>query len=137
MKAYRTKASKLRGTNFHEVRKKAFNIYLKIKAKTKRRPYIRSAYFKKEKVFLPLFWQHLFDQENWKIRMKRLQYFEAAIELVRDNKFEPKSKENPNNSNEIFHRFMGITNELAVFYVQIKENKRSGQKNLISIFPEK
>ena len=136
MKAYKTKVVKLKGTDFQEVRKKAFGIYTRIKNRTKRRPYVRSAYFKKDKIFLALFWSHLFDKQKWQDRMRRLKYFEAAIELIRENNFEPKSKDNPNKPNEILHRFIGITKENEIFYVQIKENKRTGQKNLVSIFPD-
>ncbi|MFA6305418.1 MAG: hypothetical protein WC651_01655 [Candidatus Gracilibacteria bacterium] len=135
--AYQTKASILSGTDFHEVQKKAFAIYAKIKNRSKRTPYVRSAYFKKEKIFLPVFWQHLWDKEKWQDRMRRLKYYASAIELIRQNKFAPKSKENPNKTNEILHRFTGITKENHIFYVQIKENKRSGRKDLISIFPDK
>jgi hypothetical protein len=126
----------LKVQTFHEVRKKAFNIYTKIKSRSKRRPYIRSAYFEKDKIFLSVFWQHLFDKQNWQDRMRRLKYFAAAIELIKNTKFDPKSKDNPNKTNEILHRFTGITKEKEVFYVQIKENKRTGQKYLISIFPD-
>jgi len=136
MKAYKVKAGKLKGTNFHEVRKKASGLYDQIKNKSKRRIYIRSAYFKKDKIFLALFWQHLFDKKKWQDRMRRLKYFEAGIELIRNSKFEPKSKDNPNAPGEILHRFTGVTKENEVFYVQIKEDKRSGQKSLISIFPD-
>ncbi|MFA6305409.1 MAG: hypothetical protein WC651_01605 [Candidatus Gracilibacteria bacterium] len=135
--AYQTKASLLSGTDFHEVQKKAFALYTKIKSKSKRRPYIRSAYFKKDKIFLPLFWQHLWDKKKWQDRMRRLKYYASAIELIQQNKFAPKSKENPNKTDEILHRFTGITKENHVFYVQIKENKQSGRKDLISIFPDK
>ncbi len=137
MKVYRTKTSKLAGSDFYEVRKKAFAIYSNIKMKSKRRPYIRSAYFKKDKVFLALFWQHLFDQQKWKDRMERLKFFEASMELIRNSKIDPRSKDNPNKANEVLHRFAGITKENDIFYVQIKENKRTNQKYLISIFPNK
>ena len=59
MQVYKTKANRLGGTDFNEVRKKAFGIYTEIKKKSKRSPYIRSAYFNKEKIFLAIFWQHL------------------------------------------------------------------------------
>ena len=36
---------------------------------------------------------------------------------------------------EILHRFKGITPEGEEFFVQIKENKRNGQKYFISVFP--
>ena len=136
MKAYQTKAKKIKGTDFREVRRKSFSIYQQIAKKTKRRPYVRSAYFGKDKIFLGLFWQHLFDKQKWQNRMRRLHYFEAGIELIRCSRINPQSKENPNKSNEILHRFFGLTADGCLFCVQIKENKRTGQKYLISIFPE-
>ena len=136
MQVYKTKAERLKGTNFHEVHKKAFCIYLKIKRKSKRIPYIKSAYFKKNKVFLTIFWQHLWDKEKWQDRMRRLKYYAAAIDLIQKNKFEPKSKENPNKNDEILHRFSGVTKDNYLFYVQIKENKKSSRKDFISVFPQ-
>jgi len=136
MKAYRTKSKKLTGTKFSEVNKKASRVYDLIKKQTKRRPYIRSAYFKKDKIFIGLFWQHLFGKKNWRDRVRRLKYFPAGIELIRHTKFEPKSKENPNKKSEILHRFAGVTSDNELFYVQIKENKQSGSKFLISVYPD-
>lgn len=136
MEIYQTKSGKLKGTDFHEVWKKANTTYLKIKRRTKRRPYIRSAYFRREKVFINLFWTHLFDKQKWQDRFRRLKYFEAGIELIRNSKLEPISKENPNKKGEILHRFTGLTKENDVFYVQVKEIKSTGSKYLISIFPE-
>ena len=101
MKTYQTKAGKISGTEFKEVHKNAFQVYQEIKRKSKRRTYIRSKYFKKDKIFLDLFWQHLFNKENWRDRVRRVKYFPAAIELIRNTKFEPKSKENPNKKGEI------------------------------------
>jgi CRISPR/Cas system-associated endoribonuclease Cas2 len=70
--------------------------------------YVRSLYFNKEKVFL---------------------------DLIQNSKFEPTSKENPNKRSEILHRFAGITSEKDLFFVQIKENKQSGTKWFMSVFP--
>jgi len=67
--------------------------------------------------------------------MRRLKFLPCAIELIRHSVFEPTSKENPNKSSEILHRFMGMTSEKEVFFVQIKEDKRSGKKWFISVFP--
>ncbi len=137
MKAYQTNTQKLSGTDFHEVRCQAFDIYTEIKKRTKRRPYIKSAYFNKSKIFLELYWKHLYDQRNWRDRMRRLRYFPCAIELIRNTRFEPASKENPNRRSEILHRFAGITKDHDVFYIQIKEDKNKDQKFLMSIFPAK
>lgn len=136
MQYYQTKAGKISGTNFKEVHQKAFDIYLEIRKKTKRRPYIRSTYFRKEKVFLNLYWEHLLSQDNWRDRLRRIKYFIAALELMKNTTLEPTSKENPNKLGETFHRFSGKTRDGEIFFVQIKEYKKKKQKYLISIFPE-
>jgi len=116
MKSYQTKTKKLTGSDFREVHKKAFGLYKQIKNKTKRRSYIRSAYFRKDKIFLELFWRHLFSKPNWRDRIRRLKYFPCAIELIRHSRLEPESKENPNKSSEILHRFGGVTRENDMFF---------------------
>ncbi len=135
MPTYKTKVEKLPGTHWWQVSKKAFGLYREIAKKTKRRPYIRSAYFNKEKIFLGLFWQHLHEKVNIRDKTRRLKYFPCAIDLIKNNRFEPSSKENPNKKDEILHRFSGITPDNEVFFVQIKEVKKNGQKWLISVFP--
>ena len=50
MQIYKTKARKFSGTEFREVHKPAFGLYTEIKKKSKRRTYVRSAYFNKEKI---------------------------------------------------------------------------------------
>lgn len=134
-KAYKTKSKKLAGSNYGEVHRKAFGIYTQIKKRSKRRVYLRSAYFHKDKIFLSLFWQHL-NNKHHKERLRRFKYFPCALELIRDSRFDPTSIENTEQKGEILHRFAGITSENELFYVQIKENKRNGQKYLISIFPQ-
>ena len=62
---YKTKEKRLSGTNYAEIKKEAQIIFNEIKRKTKRQPYIRSAYFKKQKVFFNYFWTHL-AQKNLK-----------------------------------------------------------------------
>lgn len=123
MQTYQTKINKLNGTNFHEVRKKAFGIYLELKRKTKRKTYIRSRYFKKDKIFL--------DTDL----TRRMKFYPCALDLIKNSHFEPASKENPNKKSEILHRFAGITPDKEVFFVQIKEMKNTNKKWLISVFP--
>lgn len=135
MKSYKTKTKKLTGTNYKEVHKNALDLYYQIKKRTKRRPYIRSIYFKKEKIFLELFWRHLFARGNWRDRMRRLKYFPCVIELIGKTTHKPESKPNPHKQSEILHRFAGISKENNRFFVQIKENKYTKQKFLMSIFP--
>lgn len=137
MKIYKTKASILSGSDFREVREKAFNLYVNLKKKTKRRPYVRSAYFKKDKVFLDLYWQHLFNQGNWRDRMRRLRFFPCAIELIQKSRFEPEIIKNSKKPSETLYRFAGVSSSDDLFYVQIKETRQKSQKFLISTFPEK
>jgi len=102
-----------------EIRKEAMAVFNQIKRRTKRRPYVRSAYFNKEKIFFDFFWTHL-HQKGPKSRFKRLKYFAAAVDLIKNSKNHPVSKENPNKRTEIVHRFAGLTKEKELFFVQIK-----------------
>lgn len=135
MQIYSTKIGHLPGTNYQEIVKRAYRIYQIIKAKSKRKPYIRSAYFYKAKIFLNLFWPHLFER-NLRDRVRRLKYFPCALELIQRSRFEPTSKQNPNHSSEILHRFAGIAPNGLRFFVQIKEDKQTRQKWLMSVFPD-
>jgi len=134
MQAYKTKTRKLPGTHWWQVDKNAFRLYHEIRKKTKRRPYVRSAYFDKEKIFLELFWHHLREKTNIRYKTRRAKYFPCAIELMQKTRFKPTSKPNPNNAGETLHRFMGITPDHEVFYLQIKEDKKK-QKWFMSVFP--
>jgi hypothetical protein len=135
MQIYQTKAGRLKGTDFTEVRKRAFFVFKQIKKKSKRHPYIRSAYFNKEKIFLNLFWQHLFEKPLGE-RLRRLKYFAAAVELLEGSRSEPELKMDPS-TKEQFYRFSGRSKEGDLFYVQIKCKYPSNNKHLISIFPAK
>ena len=135
MKIFQSKVRKLSGSDYKEVYGQARSIYKEISSKTKRKPYIRSAYFRKHKIFLHYYWDHLWTK-NWRDRVRRLKYYLCAIDLIKNSKIEPTSKENPNKKSEILHRFTGITKNKEIFFVQIKEEKRSGEKHFISVFPE-
>jgi len=136
MDIYKTKDRQFAGTSYHEIKKKAFSLFNEIKRKTRRKPYIRSAYFDKQKVFFELFWEHLFKKNFWD-QMRRMKFFPCGIELIEKSRLEPTSKDNPNKSNEILHRFTGVSPDGQKFFVQIKaEKKRDGTKRLLSIFPE-
>ncbi len=133
---YQTSKDKLKGTNYSQVRKQALTIFNQIKKRTKRRPYLRSAYFRKEKIFLNYFWPHLF-QKSFKERVRRLKYLPCAFDLIRYSRITPTSKENVDNRDEVLHRFMGQTADKEIFFVQIKEDKKSGKKYFMSCFPLK
>lgn len=130
---YRTKAKKLPGSNYAEVKKEALILFNQIKKKTKRRPYIRSAYFNKQKIFFDYFWTHLF-QKRPEERLERLRFFLCAVDLIKNSRNVPTSKDNVNNRSEILHRFEGQTRNKETFIVQIKEDKKTGRKYFMSCF---
>ena len=136
MNIYQTKGEKLAGSDFGEVHKKARRIYDGICIKSKRKPYVRSAYFRREKIFLDYFWDHLFSKKNLRDRLRRVKLYEVAIELIKNSNFKPELRQNPNVKKEFFYRFRGKTKGGEIFIVQIKENKNTHQKYFISVFPE-
>ncbi len=134
MKIYQVSTKKISGTKYAEVYPKAYALFKELRRKTKRRPNLRSAYFKKDKIFLDYFWEHL-HQKNSRDRTRRLKLYACALELIKNSKNEPTTKENPNKKSEVLHRFAGMTPERELFFVQINEDKKTGQKFLLSVFP--
>lgn len=134
MNYYQTKSSLISGSNYKEIKKKVDEIFSKIERRTKRQPYIRSAYFSKQKIFFNIFWRHLFDKQ-YSFRAERLRYFNATIELLQNSRNHPTTVDNPNKNSESLHRFYGLTREKYKFIVQVKEIKRTRKLYLISVFP--
>lgn len=128
------KAKPLSGSSWDEIAPQARSIIRTITRKTKRQPYIRSAYFSKQKIFLSYFWEHLI-QKQFPDRVRRLRYLPCGIELIQHSREEPTTKSNPNKKGELLHRFQGIAPDGKRFVVQIKEVRKSGRKELMSIFP--
>jgi hypothetical protein len=133
---YPTKSRRLSGTSYSEIRAAALVLFNQIKKRSKRKIYIRSAYFNKQKIFFDYFWTHLFDKSH-KERVQRLKFFAASLELIRHSRNHPVSQENSHKRGEILHRFAGLTKEKELFFVQIKENKRNSTKYFMSCFPAK
>lgn len=134
MDAYKTTKEKYPGTSFLEIRKYADYDNRLIVSHTKRMPYVRSKYFHGEKIFLRLFWKHLFEKHE-KDRVRRLKYFNCALDLLRNSTYNPETRENFKQKNELLHRFRGTVGT-DNFIVQVKENKRSKRKDFISVYPE-
>lgn len=135
MQVYKAKTKKFPGTEFREVHRPAFSLYSEIKKQSKRRTYIRSMFFSKEKIFLDLYWHHLFEKLNWRDRVRRLKYFGCALELIKHSRCNPNITKNPNVPNEMLYRFYGTSADNELFCVQIKENLKKKQKFLISVYP--
>ena len=120
---YRTKANRCCKTSFTEAMDFGLAKLPKSAKKTRRRAFVRSMYFSKQKIFLDLFWRHLY-QKNISNRRRRIRLLEAGLELIRKSKLEPSKIQNPNNSKEYFYKFLGKTKDGYPFCVQIKEYKR-------------
>jgi hypothetical protein len=133
---YQTKANLLPGTAASEVFPHARAFFRSIEKKTKRKAYIRSVYFRKDKIFLTHFWRHLFQKSRVE-QVRRLKYLLCAIELLRHSRNEPSSRESTEEAGIILHRFAGLTKTKELFYVQIKECKRTNKKEFMSVFPHK
>jgi len=137
MGKYKTKTKQYSGTSYSEIISKARREYHAIQAKTPRRiPYIRSGYFTKDKIFINNFWDHL-NSKSSRDRVRRLKLYSCSIELIRKSNETPDTVQNPNNKEELLHRFQGATVDGMDFVVQIKENKKTGRKDFISSFPAK
>lgn len=133
---YQTKTKELSGTSYAEIKKEAAFLFNQIKRQTKRRPYILSAYFRKQKIFFDYFWVHLFEK-NHKERVKRLRYFAASIELIKKSKNHPDIEKRSTDNKQIFYRFLGSLKNGELFFVQIKEDRKTGKKYFMSCFPLK
>jgi hypothetical protein len=88
--SYKSKYNKISGNNYSEKERKARSIYNAFSKSTKRQPYIRSAYFNKEKVFLRLFWEHL-AQKRRAERERRIVFYNAALDLIRNSRVKPET----------------------------------------------
>jgi hypothetical protein len=134
---YQSKLGVLPGTSYAEVIKAARREYRAIQQRTPRRqPYIRSKYFKHDKIFINLFWAHL-NQKVRPDRLRRLKLFGCAIDVIRNCLGAPETMQNPNKPDEALHRYKALTKDGLLFYVQIRENKITGRKDFMSTFPAK
>lgn len=136
MKVYKSKASLLPGSSYDEVLAQARREHKKIENLTKRQPYVRSTYFNKDKIFISLFWIHLM-QKHRKDRTRRLKLYNAAVDLMRNSRCEPDTIFNKQNLSMLLHRFYGKTRDEIEYCVQVKQNKRSGRLDFMSVYDRK
>jgi hypothetical protein len=136
MKNFNSKENIIPGSSYDEVLKFARKEYQKVQNLTKRQPYVRSTYFNKDKIFISVFWNHLV-QKNRKVRTKRLKLYKAAIDLLRNTRHDPETIFKKGDLSTLYHRFYGLTKDGAEFCVQVKEDKRTGRKDFMSVFDRK
>lgn len=134
MKTFQSKYSSIPGSSYKELLPIVKREYKKIENLTKRQPYLRSEYFTKDKVFLSSFWTHLM-QKNFKQRTLRLKLFNAAIDLMRNSRCESETIFKKDDRSVILHRFYGITKDGVKYCVQVKQEKRTGRKDFMSVYP--
>ncbi len=132
LKCYQCKSGLLPGHNYATIVKIARKIFNRVAAQTKRRPYVRSAYFKGEKIFLDNFWPHLLEK-NLRDRARRLVFLKAAFELIQRSKTKPLNTTKNDTRSMVYYRFLGQASGLR-FVIQIKEDLKRKQKFLMSIF---
>lgn len=134
MNFYQTKSPLSTGSNYKEIHRNYEKYFRSLQRKSKRQPYVRSAYFLKQKIFLNLFWVHLFDKTH-NVRSIRLKYIPATIELLEHSRIDPVTILNLEAKSELFHRFYGLTKSKQKFVVQVKQIKSTGKLYLMSAYP--
>ena len=82
---------------------------------------------------LAIFWSHLYEKRE-KDRARRLRFYECALDCLRSTTSNPETRENFQQKDELLHRFYGQTANGQQFVVQVKENKRTGRKDFISVY---
>jgi hypothetical protein len=129
--AFLVKMQPLAGSTEERARKNALEYYQAIKRKTKRKPYIRAAFFEKQKIFLDVFWSHTFEKSR-KVRAERFKLFPCAIELLEKTTKTPEIYIPTQKKSETWLRFFGRTTTGVHFVVQVKS--RLGRFYLISVY---
>jgi len=76
-------------------------------------------------------------QKNRNIKTSRLKLYTAAIDLIRNSRHNPETIIEKNNPSILLHRFYGITKEGVEYCVQVKQHKRTGRLDLMSVFKRK
>ena len=66
-----------------------------------------------------------------------MKYLPCALELIQKTKHDPITYIDQANPNSIKHQFNGLTSDGTSFVVIIKDDRRSGMKQFLSIFPKK
>lgn len=136
MSPYTTKVGVIAGTSYAEVMRVARREYHTIQKLTPRRQaYVRSRYFRKDKIFINQYWEHL-HQKNAADRLRRLKFFTCAIDVIRNCTVAPTTLQNPSKADESLHRYTAQTKDGVEFFVQIRENKITGRKDFMSVFPK-
>ncbi len=132
--AYHCQSLPLGGHRYADIMPQARALFRALQKKTKRRPYIRSAYFKKDKVFFEYLWTHL-NQKSLPDRARRLRYLPCALEVLQKSRQDPITFVDSQDPDTIRHQFSGVAGDGSRFAVIVKQERASGRKHLLSLFP--
>ena len=136
-KTFQSRNTQIPGSSYDEVVRHVRRSHNTIAKMTKRQAYVRSSYFRNsgrgEKIFIDLYWEDL-AKKNRKIKVERLKLYDAAIDLLRNSRFDSESIFSHANHSLILHRFYGVTRDGIGFCVQVKQDKRSGRLDFMSAF---
>lgn len=131
---FRCRSRPLTGHKYADIMPQIRQIFRALQRQTKRRTYVRSAFFKKDKIFFDYFWIHI-NQKLKHDRTRRLRFFACALELLRVSKNPPRTFIKKELPNVIYHEFLGQARDGSRFAVIIKQHRDSGKKYLLSLFP--
>lgn len=131
---YRCKAAPLRGHRFVDIMPQVRKEFRTLQKRTKRRPHVRSDYFKKNKIFFDYFWQHM-QRKSVVDRARRLKYFPCALEVLRKSRHNPTTFVDINQPDIIKHEFVAIAPDGVRFSVIIQEDRKTDKKQLLSLYP--
>jgi len=130
-KYYQSRLPRISGTNYTEILAKARAIYRDLDIQTgHRNTYVRSEYFKKQKIFLKTYWDH-FGDKRLSQRRQRIPYYAATIDLLKNTRVKPDELYEKEHH---LYRFFGITKDGHKFVVQVKANRKN-EKYHMSSFP--
>ena len=133
IRLYQCATRPLAGHRFIAIIPEVRRIFRTIQKRTKRKPYVRSAYFGKNKIFFDFFWQHM-QEKLPSDRARRLIYFPCAIELLRNSRYDPETFIDSRYPNVIKHRFKGVTPDGKQFGVVVHEDRKTDKKQLLTMY---
>lgn len=129
---FKSRYRSLPGTSSSELVAYAREEFHKIQRRNpRRRPYVRSKYFRNQKIFLSVFWDHL-AQKRLIDRTRRLKFYTCALDLIR---YSAEAPDALMERGEVLYKFYGMDADKNKFCVQIKMNVRSGRKDFMSVYP--
>lgn len=130
MGVYHTKCEALSGTSWKETHAAAKDAHKSYIGSARRRAYIRSPLFQRDKVFIDTYWRTL-GTRNFRDRQRRLSFLPCGLELIKHAHF---SKQEVVESKRRYYHFDGVTPAGKSFSVHIKEDG-AGRRYLMSVFP--